>query len=482
MIARSKIVLGAGLLILILAGSSPAGPDSRAGSLAAEQKKQMLIQKAAEEKQAALREQAEAAQAVKADEKRLTFEVTRLKSETRDLEKKIQALQDILQKNSENQGLLKEQLAATGSEIRELKGFVRVSADDLAAELAQSHQSAFDPDRSQVLERVRDEERFPGLDDIQGMVDLYFQEIALSSAVQIRKGPFVDLSGNDSEADILVVGNFSAAYRKDSQTGFLLYSDASRRFFALSKPPPAGMQKQIRRYMAGETDLAPMDISRGGALRQLTHRLSPTDQISSGGPIVWPILGILVLGGLIVLERCIFLFRVKIDADAFMTKIFASMADGKWDDCRTLCLRHNGKVVPGIILAGLQARGMDRPDMENVLQERILREIPKLERYLSTLGVLAAIAPLLGLLGTVAGMIETFHVITYFGTGDPKMMSGGISQALVTTMLGLSVAIPLMLGHTMLTRRVDILIARMEEKAVAFVNRMIAGLNAGECP
>ncbi len=109
-------------------------------------------------------------------------------------------------------------------------------------------------------------------------------------------------------------------------------------------------------------------------------------------------------------------------------------------------------------------------EMENALQEAILGEIPRVERFLSTLGMLAAIAPLLGLLGTVTGMINTFHVITYYGTGDPRMMSGGISEALVTTMLGLSVAIPIMLAHTLLARRVETQISRMEEKSVAFVN------------
>jgi len=115
-------------------------------------------------------------------------------------------------------------------------------------------------------------------------------------------------------------------------------------------------------------------------------------------------------------------------------------------------------------------RDMEREDMENVLQEAILSEIPGLERFLSTLGMLGAIAPLLGLLGTVTGMINTFHVITYYGTGDPRMMSAGISEALVTTMLGLTAAIPIMLFHSLLSRRVENIIAQMEEKAVTLVN------------
>jgi biopolymer transport protein ExbB len=115
---------------------------------------------------------------------------------------------------------------------------------------------------------------------------------------------------------------------------------------------------------------------------------------------------------------------------------------------------------------------MSREDMENALQEAILNEVPRLERFLSTLGMLATIAPLLGLLGTVTGMINTFHMITYYGTGDPRMMSSGISEALVTTMVGLVVAIPLMLAHTLISRRVESTIGQMEEKAVSFVNQV----------
>ncbi|MFP4225112.1 MAG: MotA/TolQ/ExbB proton channel family protein, partial [Desulfobacterales bacterium] len=94
----------------------------------------------------------------------------------------------------------------------------------------------------------------------------------------------------------------------------------------------------------------------------------------------------------------------------------------------------------------------------------VLRQVPRLERFIATLSILAAVAPLLGLLGTVTGMINTFQVITLFGTGDPKLMSGGISEALVTTQLGLAVAIPIMLLHHFLERRVDKILGDIEEK------------------
>jgi biopolymer transport protein ExbB len=145
-------------------------------------------------------------------------------------------------------------------------------------------------------------------------------------------------------------------------------------------------------------------------------------------------------------------------------------ADRDWQGCKSICARYTGKPVARVVAAGLEYCHMQREAMENALQEAILREIPPMERFLSTLGMLAAIAPLLGLLGTVTGMIDTFHVITRHGTGDPRMMSGGISEALVTTMLGLSVAIPIMLSHTLLNRAVDKRIGQMEEKAVALIN------------
>ncbi|MEX0614652.1 MAG: MotA/TolQ/ExbB proton channel family protein, partial [Methylophaga sp.] len=105
------------------------------------------------------------------------------------------------------------------------------------------------------------------------------------------------------------------------------------------------------------------------------------------------------------------------------------------------------------------------------LDEAILRETPAIERGLVTLAILAAVAPMLGLLGTVSGMIETFQSITLFGTGDPKLMSGGISQALVTTELGLAVAIPILLIHSALSSKSNRLIQILDEESASIVAR-----------
>jgi biopolymer transport protein ExbB len=230
------------------------------------------------------------------------------------------------------------------------------------------------------------------------------------------------------------------------------------------------MQKQLRLYMLGQSEAVPMDITRGGAISQLTHESSLWQQVLKGGPIVWPILAILAVGLVLVFERIVFLLRNQMDADSLTRRIASMAAKQDWAVCQKACTHYAGKPVARVVAAGLDCCHMPREAMENALQEAILREVPPMERFLSTLGMLAAIAPLLGLLGTVTGMIDTFHVITRFGAGDPRMMSGGISEALVTTMLGLSVAIPIMLAHSLLNRAVDKRIGQMEEKAVALVN------------
>jgi biopolymer transport protein ExbB len=114
---------------------------------------------------------------------------------------------------------------------------------------------------------------------------------------------------------------------------------------------------------------------------------------------------------------------------------------------------------------------VDTETLELMIDETILKNIPRLRRGLSALKILAAVAPLLGLLGTVVGLIETFQSITLFGTGDPKLMAGGISQALVTTVLGLCAAIPLILMHSGLSSKSRRLVSILEEQSAGIVAR-----------
>ncbi len=462
------------LVIGTMLGGRPYAADMRVSQKEAARKKAAALKKARLEKKRAQAEAREMRQKILGDKTQLEKAIAQLREQNQRLKDANARLETQHAELTEREKTLQADLQQVEGNMRELVGFVRVNARDLDALLKQSQQSAFNPDRAQVLQPLMAQTQFPQMDAIRKMADLYLDEIIRSGEVRIQKGPLIDRAGKETQADILVLGNFSSAYRLADETGFLLYSDQSQRLFALSKLPSRRMAQQIEAYMSGKAQSVWIDISRGAALRQLTHRLSLWEQIPKGGPIVWPILGIAALAGLIILERIFFLMRKQVNAERFAEAVCTRAARQEWDECALLCKKKRSKPLPRVLAAGLEGRCLSREDLENVLQEAILNEIPPMERFLSTLGMLAAIAPLLGLLGTVTGMINTFHVITYFGAGDPRMMSGGISEALVTTMLGLAAAIPIMLCHTILSRRVETMIARMEEKSVTLVNTIFA--------
>ena len=457
------------LVPLLFAATGDAG-DMRARQTEAREKKALLLEKSKKEKEQAAAEAAESRERILADRSALTRSVAALKGENDQLEAENQTLEDKQTALKSREAELLAQRQEVEATVRELVGFVRVTARDVDALLSRSLQSALVPGREKALEPILNEITYPGMAHIRSMVDLLFDEIILSGQVRTREGPYVNGAGEEVSGRILVLGNFSAAYRSSDETGFLLYSEESNRLFALSKAPPPPMEKKLAAYFEGRSEAVPIDISKGAALRQLTQHLSLREQIPKGGPIVYPILGIGILALLIILERTVYLFRKGINADRFVDAVCGHVIRNQWRKCMDLCKKAGKKPVPMVLLAGIKSRDMGREDMENVLHEAILNQVPKLERFLSTLGMLAAIAPLLGLLGTVTGMINTFHVITCHGTGDPRLMSGGISEALVTTMLGLSVAIPIMLCHTLLSGKVENMIGQMEKKAVAFVN------------
>ncbi len=458
------------LLMILLCSTPGRAQDMRELQIRARQAREALLQKAVAEEQTARQEADRSRERITFDRASLEQAVKEMEAGVRKLTGEVESLEAEDKILEEKEAQLTQTLAATDGMVRELVGVIRSNAKDIATLVERSLQTALADPQTDFLQAIAGQTHFPGMDDIDRMVNLLWGYIRGSGEVRLTRGRIIDRSGGGTEADILVLGHFTAAYRCADEVGFLNYSPAGRNLFALSRLPSGGMQKHLRRYMQGQSEAVPMDITRGGALNQLTHELSLRQQVLKGGSIVWPILAILAVGLVLVFERIVFLLRNRMDADGLTRRMASMAAEQDWGACKKACAQYAGKPVARVMAAGLDCCHMPREAMENALQEAILREVPPMERFLSTLGMLAAIAPLMGLLGTVTGMIDTFHVITQFGTGDPRMMSGGISEALVTTMLGLSVAIPIMLAHTLLNRAVDKRIGQMEEKAVALTN------------
>lgn len=430
------------------------------------------VKKAETDRQAALQEAALADERIAADRDSLLAAVTELERRQVALETELAAL-DREQRELE---ALREDLLVRWSRrelgFREISGNVRLAARDLESLLKASPLSADDPGRIDRVGRLLDTGYFPDMDDIAGMADVAFTEIRRGGQVAVGEGAFVGRDGRETTGQVLQIGKFTTAYRAGGETGFLVWSPEGRRLHALPELPPGGVRKAIDRYLDGAAADAPVDLSGGTALRQATHRLGLGEQLRQGGPIVWPILliGLVALG--IVVVKAVVLQRVHGNTDRMMGEVNELAARGDWQACEELVGRQATRRNPvvAVLRAGLEARGDDRETIESALQEAILRELPGITKGIALLAVLGAVAPLLGLLGTVTGMIETFRVITLFGTGDPRLMSGGISEALVTTELGLAVAIPIMLLHSWLARRAEHIIGDMEEKAVRLTN------------
>ncbi len=376
----------------------------------------------------------------------------------------------------ERMGKLEEQWSEQELDFKETTGNVRLAARDVVSMLKASSLSAGRPERVSRVAGLLEQGYFPDIDDISMMTAVLMDEFQRSGQVTIQEKEFIGRDGEQTAGNIFQLGKFTSLYELPTERGFLTHSPESQDLFALPELPGRRLRSLVGTYLDGDSDMAPVDLSGGSALRQISTRTSFGDQVRAGGPLVWPILLLAVIALGIVAYRLIFLHRVHANTDKLMGQFNNLAAQERWHDCNEMIENRTGRRSPvvRVIKAALKARGSSREVLESVLQEAILHELPTLQKGLAILAIFGAIAPLLGLLGTVTGMIETFRVITVYGTGDPKLMSGGISEALVTTELGLIVAIPIMLFHTILSRQADHVIGDMEKQAVHMTNVIVS--------
>ncbi len=468
---KGLVILAAGLGLLIClvgagAAEEPAGHETErafrrvAGEVAAELAR--ARQEASRTRRRLARRRQELAQELAALKARLA-------NRRRELEQTRQALEQASRRRRE----LSRELAERSGDLEELAGIVRGAARGLLSLARRSAVTGEYPARLQQLEQFLPKGRFPGLADIERLVDLYFQEMEASGHISDRRGVMVDRRGKEVEGRIVRLGALCTIYRRGEELGYLLPGPGSGRLLASGAEPPWWVTRNLARYLAGKAESVYLDISGGAALWLLSHRQSFKERLLSGGPLVWPILLVGLVGLVLILERLVFLRRVGLNTDELMEEVNRLVGEGRFEQARAQAQRWSGRPTSKVIEAGLELRGQPPEVIDNGLSEAMLRELPRLERSLTTLKVLAAVAPLLGLLGTVTGMINTFQVITAQGAGDPRLMAGGISEALVTTQFGLAVAIPLFVAASLMARRAQRLAADMEEKALALSAALI---------
>ena len=266
----------------------------------------------------------------------------------------------------------------------------------------------------------------------------------------VMVGPLVMFTGNSGQSGL--------AEQLRGTTGASLI-DLEDEAFA------AGISKTIS---SGAGEL-PFDSTMGNALTIKQVEETWWEHINKGGVVIWPLLGLGLAAALVALIKWFQLSALKLVRPSDLQAVLDKVNENDTASALALAKRIKGPVGE-LLETAIQNTGQSKEMLEEILYERMLQTKPKLDRFLPFISLTAATAPLLGLLGTVTGMINTFKLITVFGAGDPKRLSSGISEALVTTEYGLIIAVPCLLMFAFLSRKAKGILSSMEQTAVGFVN------------
>jgi biopolymer transport protein ExbB len=348
-----------------------------------------------------------------------------------------------------------EQLNRRMGSMKELFGVLQQVTGDTKSLLDNSLTSAQFPDRGEFLmglnSKLASDSALPTIEEIEKLWFLLQQEMTESGKVVKFSTKVIAADGKENTEDVVRVGGFNII----SNAGYLQYTPETGNLSELSRQPQGRFTKTATALMEaqGGSVVFGVDPTRGQILATYLDRPSLKERVAQGGLVGYVIIGLGIIGLLLSLERLINLSIVS-------SKVNAQLKSNTPNENNPL-----GRVLK-------VAQEQDDKDLETLelkLGEAIFREIPKLTRSLLFIKIISVVAPLLGLLGTVTGMIVTFQAITLFGTGDPKLMAGGISQALVTTVLGLTVAIPVVLLHTLVSGRSKGVLHVLQEQSAGIV-------------
>ena len=194
--------------------------------------------------------------------------------------------------------------------------------------------------------------------------------------------------------------------------------------------------------------------------------------VKSGGWLMLPIILCSVISAAIIIERIWTLQPRRVLPKNLTRQVWECVSKNQLNHTHIQTL-HQGSPLGEILAAGLVNRHRDREIIKESIEDAGRQVVHDLERFLNSLGTIAAISPLLGLLGTVIGMVKVFAAITTHGVGDPTVLAGGISEALITTAAGLTVAIPSLIGYRYLSGKVDALAVQMEKEAITMVEALL---------
>ncbi|KAA8600880.1 MULTISPECIES: MotA/TolQ/ExbB proton channel family protein [Vibrio] len=389
-----------------------------------------------------------------ADFKKTEQELKAIKAELEAKRTSVQNATDVLtQTFSDNENKLarlEEKLRLETGSLGELFGVVRQNAKELGAELSSTVNSVDRAEHTATVDQIIDAKSLPSMPQLSGLWMSMVEQIQASSELSKSQIAFINGEGNTQSVDAYRLGSIGLV----TDQGYVSWNTQREDAIAYLKQPSNGPTLASLSSLAnGDISNVVVDPSRGFMLEQLALTPSLTDRLQAGGVVGKVILGLLAIGLIIALVRGISLVIAR-------QKIRAQLKNPE----------QAGDNPLGRVLAVYNKEQNQTVEaLELRLLEAVVDEQTHLEKGLSMLKLLAALAPMLGLLGTVTGMIETFQVITQFGNGDPKVMAGGISMALVTTVLGLVAAMPLLLAHNILSTQAENIRNILEKQGIGLV-------------
>lgn len=350
---------------------------------------------------------------------------------------------------------LTDTLSKRMGSLKELFGVLQQVAGDSSNKFATSVVSAQLPGRStfmdELAQKMGSTSKLASIEDIEKVWFELQREMTEQGKVSRFNTDVIVDGGNKVQKEVVRVGAFNLI--SDGQ--YLEYTPSTNTISQLTRQPSSRFTATAADLQQANTGVVPfaLDPTGGSILGLLVQAPDTSEQVHQGGAVGYVILGVGLLALLIALERFVSLMLMG-------GKIRRQLKDDTARDDNPL-----GRVMK----VKDQYPNVAYDTLELKLSEAILREMPKITRNLTLIKIISVVAPLLGLLGTVTGMINTFQAITLFGTGDPKLMAGGISQALVTTVLGLVVAIPTVFLYTLLNTRSKGLLLILQEQSAGII-------------
>ena len=363
------------------------------------------------------------------------------------------------QQNEIDLGNRQDALNKRLGELKELFGVLQQVAGDTKSKFQNSVISAQIPGREAFLDEfaqsMGSSSKLASIEEIEKIWFELQREMTESGKITHFNREVVLADGKKVDAQVTRVGNFNLVANGKylefiSETGSVaeLIRQPSSRYLGSAESMTRAAQANGTEQVAFA-----LDPTGGSILSLLVQAPDTQERVDQGGPVGYVILAIGLVGLLIAIERFIALFFIG----------------NKVNRQLKAATPNNDNPLGRVLMVKDKHANVDIETLELKLSERILKEVPTLTSRLTIIKIISVVAPLIGLLGTVTGMINTFQAITLFGTGDPKLMAGGISQALVTTVLGLVVAIPMVFLFTLLNTRSRGIINILQQQSAGIV-------------